>query len=461
MVVLGDADLERAAEAAVRDCFSNCAAQLCISMERIYVVESAYDGFLDRFLDLVRAMRLGGDLDFGPDMGSLISATQLDRVSGHVQRRRRQGRDRACRWPARPDVGPYFYEPTVPRGRDRGHGRCAGPRPSAPSCRSARCATRPRRSAWPTTRPTARTPRSGPATCDRGRPVAARIETGTVSINETYAAVWGATRSPMGGVKDSGLGRRHGRDGILKYTEPQTVAVQRLAGFAPPRGSVGRVGTRLHRVAQGAAEASAAGDRRLAEGARLRRRGRRVGVRRVGRGALRLVEKGYRVLVLEAGRGSRTTSSPRPRGTCGAGCGRRGWAASGSSAIHRLPDVHRARRCRCRRRVAGLRQHALPARTRRSTTTRSGATSPTGGPSSRRRTTWRAGCSASPRTRRRPRPTSRCKAVADQLGVGHTFTLTPVGVFFGTQAGRATVDRPVLRRRRPEPHRLHRVRRSA
>jgi succinate-semialdehyde dehydrogenase/glutarate-semialdehyde dehydrogenase len=38
----------------------------------------------------------------------------------------------------------------------------------------------------------------------------------------------------MGGVKDSGLGRRHGRDGILKYTEPQTVAVQHLHGFAPP-----------------------------------------------------------------------------------------------------------------------------------------------------------------------------------------------------------------------------------
>jgi acyl-CoA reductase-like NAD-dependent aldehyde dehydrogenase len=68
----------------------------------------------------------------------------------------------------------------------------------------------------------------------RGRRLAARIRTGTVSINETYAAVWGATRSPMGGVKDSGLGRRHGRDGILKYTEPQTVAVQRLAGFGPP-----------------------------------------------------------------------------------------------------------------------------------------------------------------------------------------------------------------------------------
>ncbi len=58
MLVLPDADLDRAAEGAVRDCFSN-AGQLCISMERIYVVESVHDAFLDRFLARVRAMRLG------------------------------------------------------------------------------------------------------------------------------------------------------------------------------------------------------------------------------------------------------------------------------------------------------------------------------------------------------------------------------------------------------------------
>jgi succinate-semialdehyde dehydrogenase / glutarate-semialdehyde dehydrogenase len=38
----------------------------------------------------------------------------------------------------------------------------------------------------------------------------------------------------MGGMKDSGLGRRHGADGILKYTEEQTVAVQRVMPIAPP-----------------------------------------------------------------------------------------------------------------------------------------------------------------------------------------------------------------------------------
>ncbi|MEW5543191.1 aldehyde dehydrogenase family protein, partial [Streptomyces cyaneofuscatus] len=53
----------------------------------------------------------------------------------------------------------------------------------------------------------------------RGHEVAARLRTGTVNINEGYAPAYGSVQSPMGGMKDSGLGRRHGSEGILKYTE--------------------------------------------------------------------------------------------------------------------------------------------------------------------------------------------------------------------------------------------------
>ncbi len=68
----------------------------------------------------------------------------------------------------------------------------------------------------------------------RGRAVSARVHAGTVNVNEAFAAAWGSIDAPMGGMGDSGLGRRHGADGILKYTEPQTVAHQRLQGFTPP-----------------------------------------------------------------------------------------------------------------------------------------------------------------------------------------------------------------------------------
>ena len=70
----------------------------------------------------------------------------------------------------------------------------------------------------------------------RGRALATRLRAGTVNVNEGYAAAWASVDAPMGGMKASGLGRRHGAVGILKYTEAQTVAVQRLLPIAPPRG---------------------------------------------------------------------------------------------------------------------------------------------------------------------------------------------------------------------------------
>ena len=69
----------------------------------------------------------------------------------------------------------------------------------------------------------------------RGRRVGTQLQAGTVNVNEGYAAAWASVDAPMGGMKASGLGRRHGEHGILKYTEPQTIAIERwLPVGAPP-----------------------------------------------------------------------------------------------------------------------------------------------------------------------------------------------------------------------------------
>ena len=57
-----------------------------------------------------------------------------------------------------------------------------------------------------------------------------------MNVNESYGAVWASVDSPVGGMKESGLGRRHGEEGILKFTEVQTVAVQRVLPAATPPG---------------------------------------------------------------------------------------------------------------------------------------------------------------------------------------------------------------------------------
>src|SRR3954452_18289335 len=90
MLVLDAADLTKAASAAIRACFSS-AGQLCESMERIYVMDAAYDDFVRLFVADVEQLRLGAELDYDADMGSLTFERQLESVSDHVEDARGKG----------------------------------------------------------------------------------------------------------------------------------------------------------------------------------------------------------------------------------------------------------------------------------------------------------------------------------------------------------------------------------
>ncbi|MFJ4975929.1 succinic semialdehyde dehydrogenase [Streptomyces coeruleorubidus] len=234
MLVLEDADIEKAAAGAVRACFSS-AGQLCISIERLYVHESIADAFLERFAARTKAMRLGTSLAYGADMGSLVGERQLETVTRHVEEAVAKGAKVLAGGVARPDIGPYFFEPTILDGIATDMSVCAeetfGPVVSVYRFKS-------EDEAIERANATAYGLNSSVWTKNgrRGQEVAARLRTGTVNINEGYAPAYGSVQSPMGGMKDSGLGRRHGAEGILKYTEAQTVAHQRVLPMAPALG---------------------------------------------------------------------------------------------------------------------------------------------------------------------------------------------------------------------------------
>lgn len=234
MIVLPDADLDKAAAGAVRGAFSS-AGQLCISIERLYVHESVADAFLERFVARTKAMRLGSGLAYGADMGSLVSDQQLKNVTRHVEEAVEKGAKVLAGGKSRPDLGPLFHEPTILDGVTEPMAVCAeetfGPVVSiyrfsdpeeAVSLANA-TAYGLNSSVWSTN-------------TRRARALAAQLRTGTVNINEGYAAAYGSVKAPMGGMGDSGLGRRHGSEGILKYTEVQTVAHQRVLPMAPSFG---------------------------------------------------------------------------------------------------------------------------------------------------------------------------------------------------------------------------------
>ncbi|GAA8852383.1 succinic semialdehyde dehydrogenase [Helicobacter pylori] len=234
LYIADDADLDRAVEGAVRACFSS-AGQLCISTERVLLHEAIADEFVPRFVAAVDAMTIGTGLEFGYDMGSLVSQSQLDTVTRHVEDAVAKGATVLAGGRHRPDIGPYVYEPTVLEGVTAAM-ECRDDETFGPLVAVYRVADDDE--AVRLANDTSYGLNSSVWTKDvaRGRRIAQRIKTGTVNINECYAAAWGSMGAPMGGMKDSGMGRRHGAEGILKYTEAQTVAAQYLLPIAPALG---------------------------------------------------------------------------------------------------------------------------------------------------------------------------------------------------------------------------------
>ncbi|MBV9513887.1 MAG: succinate-semialdehyde dehydrogenase (NADP(+)), partial [Mycobacteriaceae bacterium] len=232
LLVLDDADVTKAVRGAVRAAFSN-SGQLCISIERIYVQQALWDDFVAQFVAATKAMSLSGALDYKADMGSLINETQLQTVVDHVDDAVAKGATVLAGGRARPDIGPYFYEPTILTGVREGMKAYAdetfGPVVSLYPVQSETEAIEKANDSsyglnfavWT----------SDPA---RGRRVGAQLKAGTINVNGAYAAAWASVDAPMGGMKDSGVGRRHGEHGIMKYTESQTIATERLLPVGAP-----------------------------------------------------------------------------------------------------------------------------------------------------------------------------------------------------------------------------------
>jgi len=244
MIVLEDADLDRAVAGALDGCFAS-AGQLCLSLERIYVEAPVFRAFLDRLVPAVRDLRLGVGPDWDVDVGSLATAGQLEKTRAHVEDAVERGAAVLAGGRHRPDIGPLVHEPTILTGVRPGMRAYAeetfGPVAWVEPVRDAEHAVERANetryglnaSVWT-------------GDVRRGRRLAARIEAGTVNVNDAYGAAWSAADAPMGGTGDSGFGRRHGAQGILKYTDPRTVAVQR--GF-PPTGPAPVSGEAWARIA--------------------------------------------------------------------------------------------------------------------------------------------------------------------------------------------------------------------
>jgi acyl-CoA reductase-like NAD-dependent aldehyde dehydrogenase len=203
------------------------AGQTCISTERVYVEEPIYDEFVRLVTDRVKELRQSAPAGAGStDLGAVINPPQSDIVERHVKDAVGAGA-RVLTGGGRRDENGHFFEPTVLV--DVTHDMACmreetfGPTLPIMKVRDAEEAVRLANDS-----PYGLAASVWTKDADKGERLARRIEAGAVTVNDAQLN-YVALELPMGGWKESGLGTRHGADGIRKYTKKQSVLVTKFA----------------------------------------------------------------------------------------------------------------------------------------------------------------------------------------------------------------------------------------
>ncbi|MCU1446085.1 succinic semialdehyde dehydrogenase [Cryobacterium sp.] len=229
MIVLDDVDPHRAAAQAAYACFSSM-GQLCVSIERLYVQRAVSEQFLREFVTVTRALLLGAGLDYRADVGTLTSQAQLDRVTEHVADAIEHGATVQAGGRARPDLGPYFFEPTILTGVTP-EMLCSASETFGPVVSVSIVDTEQEAILAANDSDYGLNASVLSGSARRGLRVAAALEAGSVNVNEGYRGSFSSVAAPMGGVKGSGLGRRNGPEGLLRFVNPVTIS--RATGLLP------------------------------------------------------------------------------------------------------------------------------------------------------------------------------------------------------------------------------------
>jgi len=225
MLVLAGANLEAASSAAVWGAYTNC-GQVCLSVERLFVEESAAEKFTSLCVGKTKKLRLGRGSDPSTDVGPLIRPQHVQRMRDLLADAVQRGAKIQCGGQARPDLGANFFEPTVITGVDSTmrlfQEETFGPIVAIQSVKSADEAVANANASSFALAASVWTGNAG-----RGKSIAAQLRAGAVMINDaiSYFAI---AEAPHGGCKHSGWGRTHGEAGLFEVVQTEYVDVDHL-----------------------------------------------------------------------------------------------------------------------------------------------------------------------------------------------------------------------------------------
>jgi acyl-CoA reductase-like NAD-dependent aldehyde dehydrogenase len=225
MIVLADADLEIASSAAVWGGFTNC-GQACLSVERIYVEQGIAKRFIERCVAKTRLLKLGPGSDPDTEVGPMIRPQQVDRVEEQLRDAIARGARVLTGGRRRPDLGPFYFEPTVVVDVDHSmrimREETFGPVLAVRSVADAEEAV-----SLANDSPFGLSASVWTHDARRGQRIAAKLRAGSVMVNDV-ASYFAIPEAPHGGCGASGWGRTHSRLGLMEMVQVKYIDVDRL-----------------------------------------------------------------------------------------------------------------------------------------------------------------------------------------------------------------------------------------